>query len=180
MALIAGPDRTRLLVLAREALVARVRRALRPRVPADLDMPTAGVFVSLHRESELRGCLGTLDGGERLGEAVVRLAGDVAHHDYRFDPIRIDELDRVVIDLSVLSLPVIVCDPQEVMVGRDGLIIEHGHHKGLLLPQVAPEHGWDRETFLCHTCLKAGLPADAWRNGATVLRFEAEVFGERE
>ena len=87
--------------------------------------------------------------------------------------------DDVHLEISVLTEPEIVIDPAEIVVGRDGLIVEEGARKGLLLPQVAPEHGWDREAFLNHTCVKAGLPPDAWRKGATIWRFHAEVFSER-
>jgi uncharacterized protein (TIGR00296 family) len=89
-------------------------------------------------------------------------------------------LNDISIDVSVLTEPTPVHDPAEIVIGRDGLIVEQGRHKGLLLPQVAPEHGFDRETFLAQTCVKAGLPPDAWRRGAEVYRFEAEVFSEAD
>ncbi|HUE86359.1 MAG TPA: AmmeMemoRadiSam system protein A [Vicinamibacterales bacterium] len=176
--MIADADRQRLLALAREALVARVRGTRPPRPPEDLIIPACGVFVTVYDRSDLRGCLGTVNAREPLAEAVVRLAGDVACEDRRFEPIAAHEIDGIVIDLSVLTAPELVEDPATIIVGRDGLIIEHGSRKGLLLPQVAPEHGWDRVEFLAHTCVKAGLEPDAWRNGATIFRFEAEVFGE--
>jgi AmmeMemoRadiSam system protein A len=147
-------------------------------VPDDLDIPAFGVFVTIHHRRELRGCLGTLDSREPVASAVVRLGGDVTHRDHRFAPILTDELADVVIDLSVLTEPVLVTHPSEIVIGRDGLIVEQGRHRGLLLPQVAPEHHFDRDTFLAQTCLKAGLPADAWRHGAAVYRFAAEVFSE--
>jgi AmmeMemoRadiSam system protein A len=178
--MISEPDRKRLLGLARGAVIARVRRDMPPRVPEDLRTMASGVFVTIYSRGELRGCLGTLDPAEPVADAVVRLGGDVTHRDHRFEPLRIEELNDVLIDLSVLTPPLRVTDPEEIVVGRDGLIIEEGHRKGLLLPQVAPEHGFDRETFLAQTCLKAGLVADAWRCGATIFRFEAEVFGEAD
>ncbi len=170
--------RRRLLDVARRALEARVRGEHGPDVPADLNPPASGLFVTIHCHGELRGCLGTLDGRERLADAVVRLAAEVSHEDYRFRPLTAHELTEVTIDLSVLTRAERVSDPSEIEVGRDGLIVQQGARKGLLLPQVAPEHGWDRETFLAHACLKAGLPPDAWQHGATILRFQAEVFGE--
>ena len=173
-------DRKRLLDLARNAVVARVRGETAPVVPDDLHVAASGVFVTISCRDELRGCLGTLDPSEKLVEAVVRLAGDAAHRDYRFEPLRLEELHAVTIDLSVLTEPTRVTDPSEVVVGRDGLIVEQGPHRGLLLPQVAPEHGFDRDTFLAHTCLKAGLPPDAWQHGASIYRFEAEVFSDAE
>jgi uncharacterized protein len=172
--------RKRLLDLARRAATARVRGERPPAPPPDLNPPASGVFVTIHCEGELRGCLGTLDPEEPVAAAVARLGAEVTHRDPRFVPLRMEELGGVTIDISVLSEAVRVSDPSEIVVGRDGLVVEQGRHKGLLLPQVAPEHGFDRETFLAHTCLKAGLPADAWRCGAIVYRFEAEVFSEEE
>lgn len=167
-----------LLALGRRALEASVLGEPLPRVPAELDRPTNGVFVTLHCRGDLRGCLGTLDDDARLGPAVMRLAADVPREDHRFAPIAPHELPHVVIDLSILTPPEIVDDPAAIELGRDGLIVESGRRRGLLLPQVPIEHGWDRETFLAQTCVKAGLQPDAWRRGATLLRFQAEVFGE--
>lgn len=178
--MISTSDRRLLLQLARSGLVSCVRRLQPPEVPDGLAIEGFGAFVTLYCHGDLRGCLGTLDGREPLAEAIARLAGDAARYDYRFDPLRAEELDATAIDISVLSPPARVADVAEIVVGRDGLIIEHGDKKGLLLPQVAPEHGWDRDTFLAHTCVKAGLPRDAWRSGATVWRFEAEVFGDED
>jgi AmmeMemoRadiSam system protein A len=177
--MIAEADRQRLLNLARQALSARVRGEPAPPAPDDLVMLAFGVFVTVHHGSDLRGCLGTLDAREPLAAAVVRLAGDVSHNDHRFEPIEAHEIDDIAIDLSVLTPPERVDDPCAIVVGRDGLIVEYRSRKGLLLPQVAPEQGWDREAFLAHTCLKAGLDSHAWRNGAIIYRFEAEVFGEQ-
>ena len=171
-------DRARLLALARAALEAQVRGDHAPAVPADLNLAASGVFVTIHCRGDLRGCLGTLDGRERLADAIRRLAADVCRHDYRFAPIRKGELNFLTIDLSVLTPPARVANPLDIVVGRDGLIIEKGSRRGLLLPQVAPEHGWERETFLAQTCIKAGLPPDAWQRDAVIYRFEAEVFGE--
>lgn len=170
--------RRRLLEVARRSLEARVRCEHAPEVPADVNTPASGLFVTIYCHGELRGCLGTLDGRERLAAAVVRLAADVAHEDHRFRPLTAHELPDVTIDLSVLTPAQRVDDPSEITVGRDGLIVQQGSRRGLLLPQVAPEHGWDREIFLAQTCIKAGLAPDAWRHGATILRFQAEVFGE--
>jgi len=177
--MIAPVLRQRLLVLARSALEARVLRQPAPVVPDELNVPASGVFVTIRCAGDLRGCLGTLDERERLAEAVVRLAGEVAHEDYRFRPVAARELVEVVIDVSVLTPAERVRDPMIIEIGRDGLIVEQGSRRGLLLPQVAVEYGWDRETFLNHTCLKAGLRPHAWRVGTTTIwRFQADVFGE--
>ena len=171
--------RQRLLLLARSALHARVRRDPPPEVPSDLNVDAFGVFVTIYHLGELRGCLGSLDCADRVVESVARLAAAVTHEDPRFAPLSLQELAETTLDLSVLTAPEPVDDHSTIEVGRHGLIVEQGVRRGLLLPQVAPEHGWDRETFLAHTCLKAGLPRLAWQQGAAVFRFEAEVFGER-
>ena len=171
--------RVRLLRLARGALEARVRGERQPPLPEGLALPMSGLFVTIHCAGDLRGCLGTLDDDRLLGESLVRLAAEVSCEDPRFRPLAVDELPDVTIDLSLLTPPEVVTDFSTIVIGRDGLIVERGRRRGLLLPQVATEHGWDVTMFLSQTCVKARLPADAWRNGARVLRFQAEVFGER-
>jgi AmmeMemoRadiSam system protein A len=171
--------RQRLLALARTALEAYLAREPAPRVPADLHVDGFGVFVTLKVDGELRGCLGALDCAGSIPDEIVRLSAAVATDDYRFAPLAPGELTSATLDLSVLTPPEPVRDHSTIEVGRHGLIVEQGRHRGLLLPQVAEEHGWDRETFLMHTCLKAGLPAAAWEHGASLMRFEAEVFGEQ-
>jgi AmmeMemoRadiSam system protein A len=178
MALIDPATRRMLLAIARAALEARVLGERSPAIPPGLAVAGAGVFVSVYCAGQLRGCLGSLDCDDDLTPVIARLAADVAHEDYRFEPLAAHELDRVTLDLSILATPAVVSDLATIVVGRDGLIVEHGRHRGLLLPQVATEHGWDRETLIAQTCVKAGLSADAWQNGATIWRFEAEVFGD--
>ncbi|HXG90079.1 MAG TPA: AmmeMemoRadiSam system protein A [Vicinamibacterales bacterium] len=172
--------RAQLLALARQALEARVREQQAPEVPEQLNVPASGLFVTITHAGQLRGCLGTLSADQGLAEATTRLAGDVSRDDSRFRPVTPGELDDITIDLSVLTPTERVDDPATIEVGRHGLIVQQGGRRGLLLPQVATEHGWDRETFLAQTCMKAGLPPDAWRRGATVYRFEAEVFSEED
>lgn len=167
-----------LLTLARESLEASVRRTPAPAPPRDLDIDAFGAFVTIRHGGHLRGCLGALDCRDSIVASVARLAAAVAREDVRFDPLRIEELAEATIDLSLLTVPEPVLDVMRIEVGRHGLIIELGRRRGLLLPQVAPEHGWDRETFLAHLCVKAGLPSVAWRNGARLFQFEADVFGE--
>lgn len=172
------PHGRELLALARTALATRVRGLPPPQVAADWDLAWSGLFVTIRHGGDLRGCLGTLASDQPLAEAIVRLAGDVAQHDSRFEPLQEHELAAVAIDLSILAAPEEVADPAEIIVGRHGLIVEQGRRRGLLLPQVAVEYGWDRETFLAHACEKAGLPRAAWRQGARVLRFEALVIAD--
>jgi AmmeMemoRadiSam system protein A len=139
-----------------------------------------GSFVTLKVGGSLRGCIGYPLPLKPLAETVVEMAIAAATQDFRFAPLRFEELDRLEVEISVLTLPRPVKDPAEVEVGRHGIIISKGHNRGLLLPQVPTEYGWDRETFLDHGCLKAGLPEDAWRKGAKVEVFEAQVFSEHE
>jgi AmmeMemoRadiSam system protein A len=171
-------DQRRLLVLARRSLVARVRRDRAPAadVTAPLDV-TRGAFVSIHRGATLRGCLGRITCDWAVGRVVAHLAEAVADSDPRFEPVTSAELDELHIEVSVLT-PEREATPEEIDVGRHGLIVERGRDRGLLLPQVAVEHDWDAITFLRHTCLKAGLPPDAWQADARLFVFEAQVFGE--
>jgi AmmeMemoRadiSam system protein A len=137
-----------------------------------------GAFVTLHQRGDLRGCIGHVEATEPLGPVIVRCAVAACSADPRFPPVRAAELPHIDIELSLLGPlePVIVID--EIDVGRHGLVVEMDRHRGLLLPQVATEWRWDRETFLTQTCVKAGLTRDAWKKGATLWRFEAEVFGD--
>ncbi len=173
-------DRAALLQLARDAIVAHVTGAAAPAAEVCARATENGAaFVTLHRHGELRGCIGHIEADEPLGRVIARGAVAAASADPRFPPIAAEELPDLEIELSILGALEPVVTPDDIDIGRHGLIIEQGWHRGLLLPQVAPEWGWDREAFLAHTCHKAGLPRDAWKHGAKVWRFEAEVFGER-
>ena len=177
--MISVDDQRVLLSLARHALEARVRRQPVPSVSyAGVLAEARAAFVSIHRHGDLRGCLGRLEWDVPLGELVVELAGDVADSDPRFEPVSPVELGELQLEISVLSPWHEVGSVDDIEVGRHGLIVEHAGHRGLLLPQVAVEHRWTRETLLEHTCRKAGLAPDAWTRGARVLTFEAQVFGE--
>ena len=173
-------DRAVLLGIARRSLEACVRRESLPMPAADGVLETrCGAFVSIHtRGGRLRGCLGRLDPDAPLAHTVHDLAALVSHSDPRFDPVRPHELTDLDIEISVLTPEQRVASIDDVEVGRHGLIVDDGRRRGLLLPQVPTEHGWDRVTFVEHTCLKAGLPVDAWRKGARLFVFEADVFSE--
>lgn len=168
-----------LVAIARAAVHGSVTGHPAP-VPAVADLPEAtGAFVTLKKHGELRGCIGTLECRRPLTEEVARVAVSAALEDPRFAPVHSAELDEIDVEVSVLG-PLEAIDPSEpgaIELGRHGLVVELGRRRGLLLPQVATEWHMDRETFLAHTCAKAGLPTDCWRNGATVYRFAAEVFG---
>ena len=148
-----------------------------------------GVFVTINTlrngEKELRGCIGYPYPTSPLVEAVIDSAINAATEDPRFDPISLAELERVVFEVSVLTPPELVetKNPQEyiskIKVGEDGLIVERGPYKGLLLPQVPVEWGWGEEEFLCQCCMKAGLPPDTWlTKEAKIYKFKAIVFDE--
>lgn len=136
-----------------------------------------GAFVTLKVKGELRGCIGRLDHTAPLWQKIPELAKASAFEDNRFPPLRKDEMPDISLEVTVLGEPVEVKDVGEIVIGRDGLIIEKGFNRGLLLPQVATEHGWDVATFMEHTSLKAGLPPDEWkRGGVKIFRFEGVVF----
>jgi AmmeMemoRadiSam system protein A len=150
-----------------------------------LEAPTAhlaekrGAFTTLYVRGELRGCVGYVFPVSPLYRTIAETARAAAFEDARFPPLTAEELPDVEVHLSILS----VLQPiraEEVQVGRHGLLVSLDARRGLLLPQVPVEHGWDRETFLEQTCRKAGLPLDAWRHGATLEAFTAELFGDRD
>ncbi len=147
-----------------------------------------GVFVTLNKRSstkELRGCIGRPYPVMPLGEAIIASAVNAALEDPRFDPVKKEELNDIVIEVTVLTVPEPIKAkpreiPEKIVIGRDGLIVATGRSQGLLLPQVAVEHGFDAMEFLCQTCMKAGLMPDAWLTGADVYSFEGQIFEELE
>ena len=137
----------------------------------------AGVFVSLHKMGELRGCIGYILPILPLYQTVIEMAQSAALHDPRFSPVSPAELKNITVEISVLTVPETITDPSVIEVGKHGIIMKRGYSQGLLLPQVATDYGWDRETFLEHTCLKAGLPRNAWQDKNTEIQiFSAQVF----
>ena len=175
-------DREALLQIARSTIEECV--GVTPNVVSDAkkDKPTlnAGAFVSLHRHGQLRGCIGTFETDSPVVGQVREMAVAAATRDPRFRPLTREELEGLDIEISVLTPPRLISDVAEIEVGQHGLVISRGYRRGVLLPQVATDHGWDRETFLRHTCVKAGLPQDSWQKPDTKIEvFSAEVFGER-
>jgi uncharacterized protein len=147
----------------------------------------SGVFVTLNKEENLRGCIGFPTPDRKLSQSLVDASIASATEDPRFLPVKYDELDKITFEVTVLTPPEVikVQDPSEytskIRVGRDGLIVKWEFGSGLLLPQVPVEYGWNEEEFLNHTCEKAGAPLDHWRQkGTVVLRFEGIVFKETE
>lgn len=156
---------------------------MRRGLPVSLHLPVIrrGAFVTLRIGEELRGCLGHVSADRPLGELISGLAVAAAREDPRFPPLTSEEVPQVTIEISVLTAPQVVdpTDPSAIVIGRDGVIVERGTARGLLLPQVAPEHGWGPAQLLEATCEKAGLPRGAWREpGTRVLTFQADVFEE--
>lgn len=140
-----------------------------------------GVFVTLKMHDELRGCIGYAEPQVEMGRTIVRCAIHSATEDPRFLPLKLSELDLVRIEISVLTPLQKINDPTEIEVGTHGIVIASGMRRGLLLPQVAIEYEWDRETFLRYSCQKAGLHDDAWKSPFTsIYIFSAEVFGEEK
>ncbi|MBM3295125.1 MAG: AmmeMemoRadiSam system protein A [Candidatus Aminicenantes bacterium] len=139
-----------------------------------------GAFVTLKTDGALRGCIGYPSPVKPLAETVVDAAVAAATQDFRFASLRPEELDALTVEISVLTPPRPVKSAAEVEVGRHGIIVSRGFQRGLLLPQVPAEYGWDRVTYLRHGCLKAGLPGNAWLKGAKIEVFEAQVFSESD
>jgi AmmeMemoRadiSam system protein A len=172
-------DQKELLLLARQALEARVTGGRAPVVVCTGPFALrCGAFVSIHSGEHLRGCLGRLTADSPLGRTLAHLGAAVADSDSRFPAVSPFELPFLQIEISLLSPERPIASIDEIEIGRHGLIVEQSRARGVLLPQVATDHEWDRETFLDHTCVKAGLPRDAWRAGAHILVFDAFIFSE--
>lgn len=176
--------RRQLLELARRTLEAQFRGEPPPRLASDRSNPfgeSRALFVTLRLAGRLRGCIGTLAPEGDLARTVPKFALRAAFEDPRFPPLAAHELPECAIEISVLTPPRQVENLEEIVVGRDGLILEAEGRRGLLLPQVATEWGFDRETFLSELSMKAGLSPGAWRGPeARVFAFQAEVFSEEE
>jgi len=181
-----------LLKLARRAIEEALKTSKKIAPPGGVDekfMRKRGVFTTLtdYESGELRGCIGFPFPTNPLIEAVIESAIEAATGDPRFPPVTLDELERrIVLELSILTdpEPIKFKDPREcpsmIEIGEHGLIVERGWARGLLLPQVAVEWGWDPEEFLSNCCIKAGLPPDAWLMGGTkIYKFKAIIFSER-
>jgi AmmeMemoRadiSam system protein B/AmmeMemoRadiSam system protein A len=140
-----------------------------------------GAFVTLTKKGMLRGCIGYIQAIKPLEETIIEMAQAAAFRDPRFPPVTQEELDDLEIEISVLTPILEISNIDEIEVGKHGLIIERGAYSGLLLPQVATDYGWNRDTFLEHTCQKAGLPPDAWsKEGTKIKIFSADVFHEQK
>jgi uncharacterized protein (TIGR00296 family) len=172
--------------LARRAIAAYTekKKIIEPRELPPVFEEKRGVFVTLHKDGELRGCIGYPHPIMPLGAAIVDSAINASSRDPRFPSLRPAELERIEVEVTILTPPEAYAEPKKklpelVVIGRDGLIVTRGPYSGLLLPQVAPEWGFDSLEFLSHTCLKAGLSPDAWLDEETeVQHFQAQIFAE--
>lgn len=177
-----------LSVEAKRTLLSMARRALEryliPGSSAMMDesadpelLQSSGVFVTLRHGGKLRGCIGILEGEASLVENVQRCAVSAAN-DPRFPALSAGDLHGATIEISVLGEMRIVSGPEDLILGKHGLMVSQGSRRGLLLPQVAVEQGWDARRFVEEACAKAGLPRSTWKSGASLEAFSAEVFGE--
>jgi uncharacterized protein len=173
-------ERRLLLNLAREAICAALdKRQLDLNATSEHLAEHRGAFTTLHIDGELRGCVGYVFPQYSLYRTVAETAVAAAFDDPRFAPLKKEEYPKLEYEISVLS-PVSPIDAEDVEVGKHGLVITYGSRRGLLLPQVPTEHGWDREKFLQQTCIKAGIPPDAWEHGAKIEAFTAEIFSDQD
>jgi len=175
-------EKQTLLKLARDTITQYVTEGKRPPLPAASGMlgEPCGCFVTVHENGQLRGCIGNMIGRGPLVELVQEMAIAASTQDPRFHALSKDELSEIDIEISVLSPMRKITDVNEIEVGKHGIIMARGVCQGVLLPQVATEQGWDLMTFVENTCLKAGLPTDAWKDPETNIEiFSAQVFGEK-
>lgn len=172
-------EREELLRMARLALESYISRGRLPGgIPSHENLSAPGsAFVTLRSGGRLRGCIGYTEPHAPLYQVVQECVVGAAAKDPRFPKVTAEEVPHLRIEISVLS-PLATIRPEDVIPGVHGVMIRKGDHRGLLLPQVAPEQGWDRETFLSQVCVKAGLPPDSWKEEADLFSFTAEVFGE--
>jgi len=171
-------ERTVLLRLAHDSILSALQKREIPLGPPTPHLAEPrGAFTSLYIRGELRGCVGYVLPTESVYRTVAETARAAAFEDTRFSPVTLPDAQKLEIELSILSPPQPI-SAEAIEIGRHGLLISMGVQRGLLLPQVPVEHHWDRTTFLEQTCRKAGLPLDAWKNGAKIEGFSAEVFGD--
>jgi AmmeMemoRadiSam system protein A len=177
---LSNDDKSALLQIARRSLVETIVHARRwqPDAATGILAERRGAFVTLELRGNLRGCVGQVEPNHSLASTVARCAISAAREDGRFNPVQSDELAQLTIEISVLTPPTPIM-PNEIQIGTHGLLVESGPFRGLLLPQVAAERNWAVEKFLAETCVKAGLPIDAWKSPETqIFGFAAEIFSE--
>lgn len=175
-------DKSELLTLARATIIATVKGQTLPVLakPAKALESQSGCFVTIKQQGQLRGCIGSFVSDQPLWQTVREMAVSAATRDPRFYPMKPADLEGFELEISVLSPLRQLQSVEEIQVGIHGIYLIKGTAHGVLLPQVASEYGWDRETFLRQTCRKAGLPDEAWQKEAEIYLFSAEVFGDTD
>lgn len=174
-------EQAQLLKIARDTVVEYVTGGNVPAIEtasAGLNLQS-GCFVTIKQKGQLRGCIGNFISDQPLYKLVQEMAVSAATRDPRFYPMKSHDLDNFEIDISVLSPLERISSIDQIQVGTHGIYIVKGSYRGVLLPQVATEYGWNRDQFLRHTCIKAGLPEDAWSGDCDIYIFSAQVFGEK-
>jgi len=183
IAKLTSSEKKTLLELARTTIARYLADGSRPELPEAKGVfgEICGAFVTLHKRNNLRGCIGNMIGRGPLIETIQEMAIAAATEDPRFPQVKPDELKDIDIEISVLSPMKRIKDVSEIEVGTHGILMRNGFNQGVLLPQVATEWKWGREEFLRNTCLKAGLPTEAWKDPSTIIEiFSAEVFREKK
>jgi uncharacterized protein len=174
-------EKSALLDIARKAIEMYIQTGetyIEPREEMSLNV-RSGCFVTIKQNGRLRGCIGNFQSELPLFREVTEMAVASATKDPRFYPLKAEDLQSITLEISVLSPLHKIEGIEEIEVGSHGIYLEKGYYRGVLLPQVAIEHQWDRETFLKQTCLKAGLPTDSWKaEDAAIYVFSAQVFGD--
>ncbi len=175
------PEQQELLRIARDTILSHVESGKVPVVESDSPalQTKSGCFVTIKQQGGLRGCIGNFVSDIPLYRLVQEMAVAAATQDPRFYPMKQNDLADFSLEISVLSPLQKVSGIEEILVGTHGLYVVKNFNRGVLLPQVASEYGWDREGFLRHTCIKAGLPEDAWQKDCEIYIFSAQVFGEQ-
>lgn len=178
--LLTKKEQKELLKIARNTIVEYVTNRKTPEFTSILPGLNlhSGCFVTVKQKGELRGCIGNFVSDQPLYLLVQEMAISAATRDPRFYPMKVEDLADFTLDISVLSPLEKAASVDEIQVGVHGIYIVKGSYRGVLLPQVATEYGWNRDQFLQHTCIKAGLPQDAWQGECDIYIFSAQVFGE--
>lgn len=173
-------DKVELLKLARDTIIAKISGKPIPQKKTENEkfQKERGVFVTLHKGKELRGCIGYPLPMESLYSAIIDNAISASTKDPRFTEVSLEEFDHLTIEISILTVPKEISDINSIIIGKDGIIISKGHIKGLFLPQVPVEQGWNLEQYISYGCLKAGLLHDEWKRDVKIEVFQAIVFGE--
>ena len=179
-----GAEKQTLIKLARDTLTQRINGKDFPE-PGEYQLTErlkqeSGAFVSLHKNGSLRGCIGYIEPIAPLFKSIMDNVESAALRDRRFKPVTAEELAKIKVEISVLSVPRPVASHVDIKIGKHGVILQKGWHRAVYLPQVAPEQGWDVEETLSHLSIKAGLPSDGWRKDAEFSVFEAIVFKESD